>query len=156
MYLFCLFLVSCKSSSRESLQNTSKTAPSSNSNTNVNVEPSDELIQGELDVDGDGQTVEDGDCDDNDPNIFSGAPETYYDGIDQNCDGANDYDADEDGWDGFDEEGNSIDCDDQNNLLQTCCVLGVCQHSVLLEQTQNDVNIGVDFVYVSAAYANSC
>ena len=65
------------------------------------------------------------------------------------CDGANDYDVDDDGWDGFDEEGNQIDCDDQNDLLQTCCVLGDCQHSILLEQTQNDGNI-VDFVYISA------
>ena len=150
MYFFCFFLISCNSSSRESLQNTSKTGSSSNSNTNVNVEPSNDPIQEVTDADGDGQTVEDGDCDDNDPNIFSGATETYYDGIDQNCDGANDYDVDGDGWDGFDEEGNSIDCDDQNDLLQTCCVLGECQHSVLLEQTQSDGNIGVDFVYILA------
>ena len=29
-------------------------------------------------------------------------------------------------------------------------MLGDCQHSILLEQTQNDGNIGVDFVYISA------
>ena len=57
---------------------------SSNANTNINVEPSDDIIEDELDIDGDGQTVEEGDCDDNDPNIFSGVEETYYDGIDQN------------------------------------------------------------------------
>ena len=109
MSFFFFIFVSCTSSSRESLQNTSKTGPSSNANTNINVEPSDDLIEDELDIDGDGQTVEEGDCDDNDPNIFSGAEETYYDGIDQNCDGANDYDVDGDGWDGFDDQMHEID-----------------------------------------------
>ena len=42
----------------------------------------------------------------------------------------NDYDVDGDGWDGFDEEGNRIDCDDQNELLQTCCVLGDCRDTL--------------------------
>lgn len=39
-----------------------------------------------------------GDCDDGDPSVFPGAEETWYDGVDGNCDGADDYDADGDGY----------------------------------------------------------
>lgn len=45
------------------------------------------------------------DCDDQDPDIGPNATETWYDGVDQNCDG-NDLDADEDGFE------ISEDCDD--------------------------------------------
>ncbi len=38
-----------------------------------------------------------GDCDDTDPTIFDGAPDAFYDGIDSNCDSADDFDQDEDG-----------------------------------------------------------
>ena len=43
------------------------------------------------DVDGDGFTVEDGDCDDDDPDIFPGADE-HCDGEDENCNGQIDED----------------------------------------------------------------
>ena len=42
------------------------------------------------DEDGDGVTVEAGDCDDGDASIYPGAPEVWDDGIDQDCDGVAD------------------------------------------------------------------
>ena len=42
------------------------------------------------DNDGDGYTPEDGDCDDNNPEVNPGADETPGDGVDSNCDGEDD------------------------------------------------------------------
>ena len=50
------------------------------------------------DLDGDGIPTGE-DCDDLNADIFPGAEEVWYDGIDQNCDGANDFDRDGDGFD---------------------------------------------------------
>ncbi len=50
-----------------------------------------------LDNDGDG-FVNDADCDPDDGAIHPRADEIWYDGIDQNCDGLNDFDQDEDGY----------------------------------------------------------
>ncbi|MCB9778939.1 MAG: lamin tail domain-containing protein [Alphaproteobacteria bacterium] len=47
----------------------------------------------------DGYGEGDGDCDDDDPTVYPGATETWYDGVDQDCDGHSDYDADFDGYD---------------------------------------------------------
>ncbi|MEC7947836.1 MAG: MopE-related protein, partial [Myxococcota bacterium] len=61
------------------------------------------------DIDGDGFTPAEGDCWDSmealpgsggkkGDQIYPGAVDPWYDGIDQNCDGLDDYDADGDGW----------------------------------------------------------
>jgi len=51
------------------------------------------------------------DCDDMDADIYPGADETPYDGIDQDCDGADLTDADGDGYDASEVGGS--DCDDE-------------------------------------------
>jgi hypothetical protein len=45
---------------------------------------------GDVDADGDGYTVADGDCDDTNADIHPGATETPGDGVDSNCDGNDD------------------------------------------------------------------
>ena len=53
------------------------------------------------DGDGDGHLREEAggdDCDDDDPDVYPGAPEQYYDGIDADCLGDDDYDQDGDGY----------------------------------------------------------
>ena len=67
---------------------------------------------GQDDADGDGFTEADGDCDDSDPNTSPGAQEIWYDGIDQNCNGDNDYDEDGDGYTSSSYGG--MDCDESD------------------------------------------
>jgi hypothetical protein len=87
-------------------------------------------IQIDCDKDDDGwllssaecETIEeDVDCDETDDTIHPGIDETWYDGIDSDCSGGSDYDADEDGHDiiGYedgddcaDEDPARIDCSD--------------------------------------------
>ncbi len=58
------------------------------------------------------------DCNDDDPTIHPGAVEIPYDGIDQNCDGADLTDVDGDGYDGPSTGPNAgPDCDDNNNQI---------------------------------------
>ena len=63
------------------------------------------------DADGDGLTEADGDCDDSDATTYPGATETWYDGVDSDCGGDSDYDADGDGYDTGD------DCDDTDSSV---------------------------------------
>ena len=77
------------------------------------------------DADGDGyDTTEAGgnDCDDDDADINPGATEQYYDGVDQNCDGENDFDQDGDGFEACyedtpDDELDICDCVDVNDEI---------------------------------------
>ncbi len=68
----------------------------------------------DLDNDGyDSNTTRRGDdCDDSNPDVHPGATEIWYDGIDENCDGKDDYDQDGDGLDSALYGG--TDCDDTN------------------------------------------
>jgi len=52
------------------------------------------------------------DCDDNEPTINPGVDEIWYDGVDSDCDGLSDYDADVDGYDADAYDGD--DCDDED------------------------------------------
>ena len=63
-----------------------------------------------VDDDGDGYSVAGGDCDDTDATVNPGATEVWYDGVDQDCDGASDYDQDVDGYDS--DLYGGTDCDD--------------------------------------------
>jgi hypothetical protein len=66
---------------------------------------------GTCDFDEDGWALADGDCNDDDSEVFPGALELWYDGIDQDCSGTSDFDADEDGL-SLEE-----DCDDNNPVV---------------------------------------
>ena len=61
------------------------------------------------DADGDGYPAGE-DCDDSHPRVHPGAEETWYDGLDQDCDGRSDFDRDGDGDDA--PSGGGTDCDD--------------------------------------------
>lgn len=58
------------------------------------------------------------DCDDLDEAVFPGAEEVFYDGVDADCDGADDFDADGDGHasDAF----GGDDCDDTDGDVWVC------------------------------------
>jgi len=64
----------------------------------------------DADDDGDGFTVAEGDCDDNDAAVHPSATEIACDGIDNDCDGTDLTDEDGDGYDCVDQGGD--DCDD--------------------------------------------
>jgi Putative metal-binding motif/FG-GAP repeat len=62
-----------------------------------------------------GWSQDKGDCDDADASVYPGAIETWYDGVDGDCDESNDYDWDLDGYEA-DSSGGS-DCDDTDALV---------------------------------------
>ena len=61
------------------------------------------------------------DCNDADGSVNPDATETWYDGVDADCDGASDYDADGDGVDS--DEHSGTDCDDTDATLSQDCEL---------------------------------
>ncbi len=66
-----------------------------------------------IDLDGDGHGRND--CDDRDPAVYPGAVELWYDGVDQDCSGGSDYDADSDGHDAARHDGD--DCNDRDDSI---------------------------------------
>jgi hypothetical protein len=66
------------------------------------------------DGDGDG-VVPPEDCDDGDAGVFPGAPDPFYDGVDSDCGGNDDYDQDGDGH-ASDEHGGDY-CYDANPAI---------------------------------------
>jgi hypothetical protein len=69
----------------------------------------EETAQTETDVDGDGYDAGE-DCDDEDASVHPGAEDAPYDGLDADCAEDSDFDADQDGFDAVDHDGN--DCND--------------------------------------------
>ncbi len=67
------------------------------------------------DDDGDGYYSCEDDCDDSNSDTYPNAIDTWYDGIDSNCDGANDFDQDGDG-----ELIDGLDCNGDGNIEINC------------------------------------
>ncbi len=59
-----------------------------------------------------GWVADNTDCDDEDPTVHPGAEDAWYDGVDSDCDRADDHDADADGWTWQGSGGE--DCDDDD------------------------------------------
>ena len=85
--------------------------------------PSESVTACMTDVDGDGwgddspaaNTTPGADCDDTDPTIHPGMEESWYDGVDSDCDGWSDFDADGDGADS--DLYGGTDCDDSDPTI---------------------------------------
>ena len=94
---------------------------------------SDCLGNDDYDQDGDGYQTEvwnddplanGGDCQDNSTEIYPGATDQWYDGVDSNCDGSDDFDQDGDGSRSL-LHGRGLDCDDTNGNINSSGVEAV-------------------------------
>ena len=75
----------------------------------------DEITDEGSDLDGDGYSVEDGDCNDGNPAVNPSASDVVGDSIDQNCDGIDGTDMDADGFASVASGGD--DCDDFDAVI---------------------------------------
>lgn len=79
------------------------------------------------DQDGDGVSEADGDCNDDDATIYPDAEDSWYDGVDSDCAGNDDFDQDGDGFAASGYEGSSLlggDCwDDPSEMPEAFVVL---------------------------------
>lgn len=75
----------------------------------------DEIPDEGADLDGDGYSVEDGDCNDGNPAVNPSASDVVGDSIDQNCDGIDGTDMDADGFASIASGGD--DCDDFDSVI---------------------------------------
>ena len=69
----------------------------------------------DTDADGDGYRPSEGDCDESDAAVNPGAEEVWYDGLDGDCAGGDDYDQDGDGWAHPSGASGEADCDDEDD-----------------------------------------
>ena len=79
----------------------------------INEPETNSVIQ--LDADGDGFSIGQGDCNDEDFNISPSSPDLYGDSFDQNCDGVDGVDGDGDGYASIASGG--TDCEDSDPLI---------------------------------------
>lgn len=101
-------------------------------------DPGDALLNTH-DLDGDGFSTCAGDCDDTDANVYPGAVDAWYDGVDSNCDGADDFDQDGDG----EQDVSAGYCDDSMYTNQADCEdAGECDDAAYTNEV-DCVNNGV-------------
>ncbi len=89
------------------------------------------------DHDGDGFSGDQGDCDDVDPNVNPSMGESWYDGVDQDCDGLSDYDSDGDGFESAVWGGS--DCSDEDGSVNPSAA-ELCEDTYVDEDCDGLVN----------------
>ena len=103
-----------------------------------------------------------GDCDDGDQTVFPGAADTWYDGVDSDCAGDADDDADGDGQRPPEHYADGTDCDDQDPSVyldapEVCDEVdsdcdGLIEHCLVLGESEGDFSlIGAEGQRVGAA-----
>ncbi len=108
-----------------------------------------------------GFSARSGDCKESDPAIHPGASEVWYDGVDQNCDRASDFDADGDGYDSAAEAG-GYDCDDADASLVPGTSVGLCATDFELQDSTGAWDTlwnyygDVVLVDISAGWCGTC